>query len=122
MNWIAIFLLVTPCVALSEAELDFHLCSAYVEQSVAGAQTESGWPVHVKLTKVGATSFERFTESNIGSMSRLVVGDREFLRATIWVPISSGDLHRAFSSQEVATAWQRTLAGKLPAAPCGAGD
>lgn len=122
MIWIAILLLVIPSFVTAEAELDFHLCSAYVQQSAVGAQTESGWPVHVKLTKVGAKSFERFTESNSGSMTRFVVGDREFLRATIWVPISSGDLHRAFSSKEVATAWQRTLAGKLPAAPCGAGD
>lgn len=120
MKWIAILLLVTPGVVVAETELDFHLCSAYVEQSTAGAQTESGWPVHVKLTKLGATRFETFTEANIGSMSRLVVGDREFLRATMWVPISSGNIHGTFSSQEVATAWQRTLAGELPAVPCGA--
>jgi preprotein translocase subunit SecD len=122
MKWIAILLLVIPSIVAAEAEPDFHLCSAYVQESAIGVQTESGWPVHVKLTKVGATSFERFTESNIGSMTRLVVGDRKFLRTTVWVPISSGDLHRVFSSKDVATAWQRTLAGKLPATPCGAGN
>lgn len=120
MRWIAVFLLVIPSVVV--AKPDFHLCSAYVQQAAVGAKIESGWPVHVKLTKVGATSFENFTESNIGSMARLLVGDREFLRATIWGPIPSGDLHRVFSSKEVATAWQRTLVDKLPAAPCGAGD
>ncbi|MFB2765637.1 MULTISPECIES: SecDF P1 head subdomain-containing protein [Marinobacter] len=122
MKWIAILLLVTPGIVVAETELEFHLCSAYVEQSAVGAQTESGWPVRVKLTQQGATSFERFTEANIGRMSRLVVGDREFFRATMWVPISSGSIYGAFSSQEAAIAWQRTLAGKLPAAPCGAGD
>ena len=104
------------------ADPNFHLCSAYVQQAAVGAQTENGWPVHVKLTKVGATSFKRFTEANIGSRGRLVVGDREFLKATIWGPISSGELHGAFSSQEIATAWQQTLVGKLPLAPCGTGD
>lgn len=122
MKWVATLLLVTPGALLAETELDFHLCSAYVQQSAVGTQIENEWTVHVKLTKVGATSFERFTEANIGRMSRLVVGDQEFLRATILGPMSNGDLHGAFSSQEVATAWQRTLAGKLPAAPCGAGD
>jgi len=122
MKWVATLLLVTPGALLAETELDFHLCSAYVQQSAVGTQIENEWTVHVKLTKVGATSFERFTEANIGRMSRLVVGDREFFRATMWVPISSGSIYGAFSSQEAAIAWQRTLAGKLPAAPCGAGD
>ena len=120
MKWIAILLLVTPGVVVAETELDFHLCSDYVQQSVVGAQTGSGWPVHVKLTKIGATSFERFTEANVGRISRVVVDGRAFSRATIWALIPSGTLHGKFSSQEVAKVWQRTLAGELPAVPCGA--
>lgn len=122
MKWVAILLLVIPGLVFAGAEPAFHLCSPYVEQAAVGSQIENGWPVHVKLTKVGATSFERFTEANIGRVGRLVVGDREFLRATILGPISGGDLHRVFASQEIATAWQQTLVGKLPASPCGAGD
>ena len=122
MKWVAILLLVFPGLVVARADPNFHLCSAYVQQAAVGAQTENGWPVHVKLTKVGATSFESFTETHVGRMGRLVVGDREFLRATILGPISGGDLHRVFGSQEIATAWQQTLVGKLPASPCGAGD
>lgn len=122
MNWIAILLLVIPGLVFAGAEPAFHLCSAYVQRAAVGSQTENGRPVHVKLTKVGAASFERFTEANIGRVGRLMVGDREFLRATILGPIFGGDLHRVFGSQEIATAWQQTLVGKLPASPCGAGD
>ena len=119
MKWVATLLLVTPGAVPAETELDFHLCSAYVQQSAIGTQIENEWPVHVKLTEVGATSFERFTDANIGRMSRIIVGGRVFLRATIWTPVPSGTLRRKFSSQEVAKAWQRTLIGELPAAPCG---
>lgn len=122
MKWVAILLLVIPGLVVAGADQNFHLCSAYVRQAEVGAQTENGWPVHVKLTKVGATSFESFTEAHVGRIGRIVVGDREFLRATIWGPVSSGDLHGVFGSQEIATAWQQTLVGKLPASPCGAGD
>ncbi|WP_155996755.1 hypothetical protein [Thioalkalivibrio sp. ALMg11] len=120
LKWIAVLLLVTPAIVVAETELEFHLCSPYVQKSMAEEQTDIGWPVFVKLTELGATSFETFTKTNHGRMSHIVVGDREFSRATIWVPIPSGNLHGIFSSQEVATAWQRTLAGELPAAPCGA--
>ncbi|MBL3557126.1 MULTISPECIES: hypothetical protein [Marinobacter] len=120
MKSIALFLLVTPAVALAEPEVEFHLCSSYVQESAVGEQTDRGWPVFIKLTELGATSIEKFTETNGSEMSRIVVGGREFLRATIWAPTHGGNLRGIFSSREVATAWQRTLAGKLPAAPCGA--
>ena len=119
MKWFATFLLVTPGAVLAETELDFHLCSAYVHQSAVGAQTENEWLVHVKLTELGATSFERFIEANIGRMSRVIVDGRVFLRATIWAPISSGTLRGKFSSREVANDWQRTFTGELLASPCG---
>lgn len=122
MKWMAILLLVTPATALAETELKFHLCSSYVQESVVGEQTDRGWPVFIKLTELGATSFEKFAESNGSKMSRIVVGGREFLRATIWAPTLGGNLREIFSSREVAMAWQRTLADKLPAEPCGARD
>ena len=122
MRWIAVLFLAFPAVALAKAETEFYLCSSYVERSVVGEKTDFGWPVFVKLTEVGTTSLEAFTEANTGKMIRIVVGGREFSRATIWEPIPSGNLHMAFSSREVTTDWQRTLAGKLPAAPCGAWD
>lgn len=120
MRWVAVLFLAIPAIVLAEAEPEFYLCSSYVEKSEAGENTDLGWPVSVKLTEVGATGLEAFTEANAGKMVRIVVGRREFSRVTIWEPISSGNLQGAFSSQEVATDWQRTLAGKLPAAPCGA--
>lgn len=120
MKWIAALLLVTPAIAVAETELEFHLCSPYVQKSAVGEQTGLGWPVFVKLTEIGATSFETFTATNSGRLSRIVVDGGEFSRATIWAPMSGGNLHGTFISQEVASAWQRSLAGKLPAAPCGA--
>ncbi|MBQ0748077.1 MAG: hypothetical protein KBT73_16330 [Marinobacter sp.] len=120
MSWIAVLFLAFPAIALAETEPEFYLCSPYVEKSVAGEQTDLGWPVFVKLTEVGTTSLEAFTEANIGKMIRIVVGHREFSRSTIWVPVSSGNIRGIFYSREVATDWQRTLAGKLQAAPCGA--
>ena len=122
MSWIAVLLLAFPAVASAETEQEFNLCSAYVEKAVAGEQTDLGWPVFVKLTGIGTNSLGGFTEAKTGKMIRIVVGDREFSRSTIWVPIPSGELHGTFSSKEVATDWQRTLAGQLPAAPCGAGN
>jgi preprotein translocase subunit SecD len=120
MRWIAIILLAFPAIGLAQTEPEFYLCSPYVEKSTVGGQTDLGWPVYVKLTEVGTTSLEAFTEANTGKMIRILVGSREFSRATIWLPIPSGNLHGTFSSQEVATDWQRTLTGKPPAAPCGA--
>lgn len=122
MKWMAILLLVTPVIALAETELQFHLCSSYVQDSSVGEQTKRGWPVFIRLTELGATSIEKFTETNGGKMSHIIVGGREFLRATIWASTHGGNFQGTFSSQEVATAWQRTLADKLPAVPCGAGD
>ncbi|WP_151671604.1 hypothetical protein [Nitrincola schmidtii] len=120
IKWIAVLLLSTPAIAVAETDLEFHLCSSYVQKSAVGEQTDLGWPVFVKLTEIGAASFDTFTAANSGRLSRIVVGGREFLRATMWVPNSGGSLKGTFSSQEVATAWQRALADKLPATPCGA--
>jgi hypothetical protein len=117
MRWVAILVLVVPAIGLAKIEPEFYLCSSYVEKSTVGKQTDSGWPVYVRLTEVGTTSLEAFTEANTGKMIRILVGSREFLRATIWIPIPGGNLHGTFSSQEVATDWQRILTGKLPAAP-----
>jgi len=120
MRWIAILLLAFPAIGLAETEPEFYLCSPYVEKSTVGEQTDLGWPVYVNLTEFGTTNLEAFTEANTGKMIRILVGSREFSKATIWVPIPSGNLRGTFSSQEVATDWQRILTGKLPAAPCGA--
>ena len=120
MRWVAVLFLAIPAIVLAEAEPEFYLCSSYVDKSDVGDNTGFGWPVLVKLTEVGAASLEAFTEAQAGKMVRTVVGHREFSRATIWEPSSSGNLQVAFSSQEAATDWKRTLAGKLPAAPCGA--
>lgn len=122
MRWITVLFLAFPGIGMAEAEPEFYLCSPFVEKSVFGEKTDVGWPVFVKLTEVGTTSLAAFTEANAGKMTRIVVGDREFSSATIWTPISSGNLHGTFSSEEVATGWQRTLAGQLPTAPCGAGN
>lgn len=122
MKWIVLSLLVIPAFVLAEPEVEFHLCSSYVQESALGEQTDRGWPVFIKLTELGAMSVERFAETNGSEMSRIVVDGAEFLRATIWAPILGGNLRGTFSSREVATAWQRTLAGKLPAAPCAARD
>lgn len=120
MRWVVALFLAIPAVLPAEAEPEFYLCSPYVEQSEVGENTDLGWPVFVKLTEIGTTSFKAFTEENAGEMIRIVVGRREFSRATIWEPISTGNLLAEFSSQEVATDWQRILAGNLPTAPCGA--
>ncbi len=120
MRWIAVLLLALPATGLAETEPEFCLCSPFVEKSEVGEQTELGWPVYVKLTGIGAASLEAFTEVNAGKTIRVIAGRREFLRAKVSVPITSGNLHGTFSSHEVASDWQRTLSGKLPAAPCGA--
>jgi len=120
MKWMAILLLVTPAIALAETEVEFYLCSSYVQESAVGEQTDRGWPVFIELTELGAASLEKFTETSLSKMSRSVVGGREVLRATVWAPTFGGKLRGIFSSQEVAMAWQRTLANKLPAVPCGA--
>ena len=111
MRWVAVLLLAFPATGLAETEPEFYLCSPYVEISAVGEQTDLGWPVYVKLTEVGTTSLEAFTEANTGKMIRILVDSREFSRATIWPPIPSGNLHGTFSSQEVATDWQQTLTG-----------
>lgn len=120
MKWIATLLLIISSIAVANTELDFHLCSAYVQNSALGVQSNSGWPVYVKLSEAGAKSFERFTEANIGRISRIIVGGRVFLRATTWASVPSGNLQGEFSSQEIAKAWHRTLSQNLPSAPCGA--
>jgi len=120
MKWIAILLLALPAIGLAEPKPKFHLCSSYVEKSAVGEQSDLGWPVFLKLTEVGATSFEAFTESNAGRMIRVVVGSQDFSRATVGVPVPGGHLRGVFSSQEVAADWQRILASELPAGPCGA--
>lgn len=120
MRWIPMFLLAFPAIGLAETEPEFYLCSPYVEKSTVGDQTAPGWPVYVTLTEVGATSFEAFTEANTDKMIRILVGSREFSRATIRMPIPGGNIHGAFGSREVAADWQRTLTDELPAAPCGA--
>ena len=120
MKWMALLFLVTPAIAADETTREFHLCSPYVEESVVGEKTDHGWPVFIMLTESGATSLEKVTEANVGRVIHFVVGDREFLRARSVVPIPSGRLLGVFSSQDVAMAWQRILAGELPAAPCGA--
>ena len=119
---VVVLFLAIPATVLAEAEPDFYLCSPYVERAEVGGNTDIGWPVFVNLTEVGTTSLEAFTEEKAGKMIRIVVGRREFSRATIWMPSSSGNIQGVFGSQEVATDWQRTLARKLPAAPCGAGN
>jgi len=120
MKWIAIFLLVGPGIVLAESDLVFHLCSTNVQQAVVGEETNDGWPVFVKLTEEGATHFESFTETNIGSISRIVANGQTFLNVTIQAPISGGVLQQTFSSEDVALTWQQTLTEGLPAAPCGA--
>jgi len=120
MRWIAILLLALPAIGLAEAEPEFHLCSSYVEKSAVGEPSDLGWPVFVKLTEDGTTSFESFTEVNTGKVIRIVVGRREFSRATVWAPVPGGKLRGILSSQKVAADWQRILTGDLPAAPCGA--
>ncbi|WP_200177106.1 SecDF P1 head subdomain-containing protein [Ectothiorhodospira shaposhnikovii] len=120
MRWLAALFLAIPAIVMAEAVPEFYLCSPYVETSEVGDKTDLGWPVFVKLTGDGTTSLEAFTKANAGKMIRIVVGRREFSRATIWESISSGNLQGVFISQDIATDWQQILAGKLPAAPCGA--
>lgn len=119
MKWIAILILAVPIPAVAGAEPEFHLCSAYVQQSVMGDETTQGWPVYVKLTDVGAASLASFTEANIGTMARIVFDGWLFLRATIQAPIIDGTLQGRFCSYEVATEWQKILKQDLPEAPCG---
>lgn len=119
MTLIVFILGALPAIGLAETEQHFYLCSSYVETSAVGEQTALGWPVYIKLTAVGSRSFEAYTEANVGTILRIMVGSREFERATIRAPISTGSIQRAFESQDEALAWQGTLAGKLPAAPCG---
>ncbi|MFN7037819.1 MAG: SecDF P1 head subdomain-containing protein, partial [Bellilinea sp.] len=78
-----------------------------------------GWPVSIQLTESGAIRFETFTQANVGSVIRIVIGDREFSRAGIVAPIDSGRLQGTFSSQAAAIAWQRMLAGELPVCTVG---
>ena len=108
-----------PSIGMAETEQHFYLCSSLVETSAVGEQTALGWPVYIKLTAVGSRSFEAYTEANVGTILRIMVGSREFARATIRAPISTGSIQRAFESRDEALAWQVTLAGKLPEAPCG---
>lgn len=116
----AALLLFAPASVL--AEVEFHLCSSYVQESAIGEQTARGWPVFIKLTEPGATSLKKFTETNRSKMTRIIVGGSEFLRATAWAPIYGGGLRATFSSRDVVKAWQHTLADELPAVPCGAED
>ena len=120
MKWIATLLLLTPSIAAAETEPEFHLCAHYVQKSEVGEQAGGGWPVIVKLTALGTKSFEKFTEANVGRMSRIIVDGRQFLRATIREPISEGTLYGEFSSREIASAWQRAFVDESTSAPCGA--
>ena len=118
----ALLFLVTVAIAAAESAPEFHLCLPYVEKSIVGEPTDRGWPVSIRLTKSGSASFEDFREETLGRVIRIVVGDREFMAARIAAPIPSGRLQGTFSSPDAAMAWQRKLAGELPASPCGAGD
>ncbi len=122
MKWIATLLLIMPAIALAETEPEFHLCAPYAQASAVGEKTERGWPVFVTLTESGTRSFQQFTETNAGRMTQIVVGGREFLRATIWVPPTHGRLKVIFTTEKIATSWHRTLETKLAPAPCGAKD
>jgi hypothetical protein len=82
IRWIATLLLAFPTIGLAETEPEFYLCSPYVEKTVVGEKTDVGWPVFVKLTELGTTNLEAFTDANAGIMIRIVVGGREFSRAT----------------------------------------
>lgn len=120
MKRIALLSLLVSSIATAADEPTFHLCSDYVQRSEVGEQSDNGWPVFIKLTEHGADSFEKFTEANAGSTVRILVGDREFTRATMWAPISGGRLRSLFPSAAVAREWQQVLEEDLPAAPCGA--
>lgn len=122
MKWMVLLFLVTAVIAAAESTPEFHLCLSYVEKSALGEPTDRGWPVSIQLTESGAIRFETFTQANVGSVIRIVIGDREFSRAGIVAPIDSGRLQGTFSSQAAAIAWQRMLAGELPVTPCGAGS
>jgi len=119
---VALFLFAVPGVALASAIPTFHLCSAYVQKAVLSEQTDLGWPVFVQLTSEGSRSLEAFTQAHRGRMVRVAARERELLRSTIWLPVSSGNLHRAFRSREAALTWQRRLSTQLPSASCGAGN
>jgi len=121
MKWAAPlwFAIASAGAAIAETAPTFHLCSSYLQQSAMGERTSSGWPIFVRLTKLGARRFEAFAEANAGAPVRVVVDGREFLRATLQAPMSGGSLQGHFHSQEEAAAWRRTLAGDLPSEPCG---
>lgn len=106
MTWSAVLLLIIPAIGLAETALEFHQCSPYVEESAVGENTDHGWPIFMMFTELGARSLEKVTEANVGRVIHIVVGDREFLRAGIVVPNSSGRLLGALSSQDVAMTWQ----------------
>lgn len=116
---LGVVFVVTATIAAAESAPEFHLCVSYVEKSVVGEPTDRGWPVYIRLTETGAIRFENFTQANVGREIRVVIGDHEFSRAGISTPIDNGRLRGTFSSQEVAIAWQRMLAGEFPVTPCG---
>jgi len=120
MKWMALLFLVTAANAAAECASEFRLCLPYVEKSAVGKPTDRGWPVYIELTELGAIRFANFTQTNNGSVIRVVIGDREFSRAGIAAPINSRRLQGTFSSQAAALVWQQMLVGELPVAPCGA--
>ncbi|WP_420796966.1 SecDF P1 head subdomain-containing protein [Ectothiorhodospira variabilis] len=85
----------------------------------SGNRQDRGWRVCIQLTESGAIRLENFTQANVGSVIRIVIGDREFSRAGIAAPIDSGKLQGTFGSQTAALVWQRMLAGEFPVTPCG---
>jgi len=119
MRLVATLWFATAGIAAADTAREFHLCASYVQQSATGEQANGNWPVFVKLTERGARSLEAFAEANTGKLARVVVGGREFSRATIRAPIDGGNLQGTFGSQKVAAVWQQTLASELPVAPCG---
>ena len=121
MKWIAILLLTVSVAVKAETELAFQLCSSYIQQSEVGALSEEGrWPVYIKLTELGTSSFGEYTAANVGNKIRLIVDGQEFTRAEIVVPVITGNIWGQFDTKEEAMRWQDVLAGGLPAYPCGA--
>lgn len=121
MKGIVLLWLITHSMVAVSAEPRFHLCTTYVEHVIQGQQAAHGWPVHLKLTATGTTHFQHFTERNLGHMSRVVVNDRVFLRATIEAT-ATDHLVALFASKETASEWHQALTEELPTSPCGTGQ
>jgi preprotein translocase subunit SecD len=61
--------LIAPGTLVASTDPAFHLCTSLFEEAVTGEEQMGVWLVQVRLSELGASRFERFTDANIGEES-----------------------------------------------------